>query len=190
MPKKRLSVIVTKTGDKGKTSLIGGKRVSKASVRVDAYGTIDELNAFLGWVRSEIKDADLSSIIKEIQTDLFILGTDLAAPLNIKVPRIKNSHIERLESLISKYLKGLPPLKEFLLPGGSKGSTILHLARVVTRRAERKVAALPKKELNPLVLIYLNRLSDLLFILGRVAQIRSGEPEEMVKMPLREEEEE
>jgi len=183
MPKKRLGPIVTKTGDKGKTSLIGGKRVSKASHRVEAYGTVDELNAFLGWIRSEIRDSDLTSILLGIQRDLFVLGADLAAPLNINVPRIENSHIEHLEELISRYLKDLPPLKEFLIPGGSKESALLHLARVIARRTERRIAALPQKEINPLTLVYLNRLSDLLFILGRVAQIRSGNPEETVRFP-------
>ncbi len=180
MPKKRLSVIVTKTGDGGETSLIGGKRVSKASMRVEAYGTIDELNAFIGWARTEIKDSEIVSILRDIQRDLFTLGADIAAPLDVKVPRINSSHIKKLENLIEDYLKNQPPLKDFVIPGGSKENAVLHLLRVVSRRAERRVVAIPEGERNPYALVYLNRLSDLFFVLARFLHRKRGLEEDIV----------
>lgn len=165
--------IYTKTGDKGETSLFGGKRVWKDDLRISAYGTVDELNAVLGMAVTELINVELIEVIKNIQNNLFTVGSDLAAPLdkenkNFVIPRIDEKFVVQLECLIDKYDSQLPELKNFILPGGLKGSAILHHARTVCRRAEREVVALSKKDLiNHEIEVYLNRLSDLLFILAR-----------------------
>ena len=175
MAKKRITKVYTRTGDKGLTSLIGGKRVSKDSLRVDAYGEIDELNAVLGIVRSQAEDDEIKTIISIIQNDLFIIGADLASPMDILAPRIKPDSVEKLERTIDKFLKELEPLKEFILPTGRGGGHYLHLARTVARRAERSIVKLKREEeINENVLKYINRLSDLLFVMARIENKRSG----------------
>ncbi len=175
MAKKRITKVYTRTGDKGLTSLIGGKRVSKDSSRVSAYGEVDELNAVLGIVRSQAKDREIKRIISIIQNDLFIVGADLASPMDIRAPRIKPNSIKRLERIIDKFLKELDPLKEFILPTGTGAGHYLHLARTVSRRAERGIVKLKREEkINENVLKYLNRLSDLLFVMARIENKRSG----------------
>ncbi|MCX6171064.1 MAG: cob(I)yrinic acid a,c-diamide adenosyltransferase [Ignavibacteriales bacterium] len=175
--------IYTKTGDKGETSLFGGKRVRKDDLRIKAYGIVDELNAILGVAVAEITFAELKDIIAEIQNDLFTVGSDLASPLengnkNFTIPRIDSTFTARLESLIDKYDSQLPLLKNFILPGGSKVSAILHHARTVCRRAEREVVALTREEgINDQIEVYLNRLSDLLFVLARFENFLSRHPD-------------
>jgi len=182
MAKKRITKVYTKTGDKRLTSLVGGKRVSKASARVEAYGDVDELNSVLGIVRAEAKDNEIKEIINEIQNDLFIIGADLASPPEIEVPRIKKERIKELEKTIDKFLKELEPLKEFILPSGSSGGPYLHLARTVSRRAERRIVKLMEEEgLNENVLAYMNRLSDLLFVMARIENKRGNFEETYVR---------
>jgi cob(I)alamin adenosyltransferase len=176
----RISKVYTRTGDGGETSLVGGARVSKSSLRVEAYGEVDELNSVIGFARSLLDDAEIGEVLGLIQNDLFTLGADLASPSEIDVPRINDRFIEVLEHHSDAFLSQLEPLKEFILPGGSPSGSALHLARTVARRAERRTVALSLSEgLNPLVVVYLNRLSDLLFILARVANIRAGVAERM-----------
>jgi cob(I)alamin adenosyltransferase len=178
--KMRISKVYTKTGDGGETSLVGGQRVSKASLRVDAYGDVDELNSFIGLARAYLNDAEIDSALGLIQNDLFTLGGDLASPVEIQVPRINEEFIATLEELSDKFLEELEPLKEFILPGGCETGAALHLARTVARRSERKVVALSgEEEINSQAIIYLNRLSDLLFILARLVNKRAGVPEMM-----------
>lgn len=172
--------IYTKTGDKGETSLFGGRRVWKDDLRISAYGTVDELNAVLGVAISELMNKELIEVIKSIQNDLFTVGSDLASPLdkenkNFVIPRVDAKFIKQLEVLIDKYDSQLPELKNFILPGGLKGSAILHHARTVCRRAEREVVALAKVDgINHEIEVYLNRLSDLLFVLARFENFSSG----------------
>lgn len=175
MAKKRITKVYTRTGDKGLTSLIGGQRVSKDSSRVSAYGEIDELNAVLGIVRSQAIDNQIKIIISAIQNDLFIIGADLASPMDIRVPRIKPVNVRKLERSIDKFLKELSPLKEFILPTGVGAGQYLHLARTVSRRAERSIVKLKREEtINEEVLKYINRLSDLLFVMARIENKRAG----------------
>lgn len=174
--------IYTKTGDKGTTSLFGGKRVEKDDLRIDTYGTVDELNALIGAAVSEIKDSELLAVLKDIQIDLFTLGSDLATPENsnitFTVPRVDEKFIDKLEKYIDSYTDKLPELKNFILPGGSKGASLLHLARTVCRRGERAVVALQKSEdIGKFILVYLNRLSDLLFVLARYANLVTNTPD-------------
>jgi cob(I)alamin adenosyltransferase len=173
MEKKRITKVYTKTGDKGLTSLVGGERVSKASLRVDSYGDVDELNAVLGIVRSHRVDEEINSLLVNIQNDLFIMGADLASPPDIEVPRVSAESIRNLENWIDRFLEELDPLKEFILPSGNPGGSYLHFARTVSRRAERKVVKLMEEEdIGENVLIYLNRLSDLLFVMARIENQR------------------
>lgn len=175
--------IYTKTGDKGETSLFGGKRVWKDDLRIQAYGTTDELNAVLGIAVAELSDTELKDVISGIQNDLFTVGSDLASPLekenkNFVIPRIDSQFVTRLELLIDKFDSQLPALKNFILPGGSKVSAILHHARTVCRRAEREVVALSRIEgINDQIEVYLNRLSDLLFVLARFENFSSKHPD-------------
>ena len=157
------------------TSLVGGKRVHKDCSRVEAYGDIDELNAVLGIVISEANDREIIRVITEIQNDLFIIGADLASPKEIDVPRIKKENIVYLEKKIDTFLEELGPLKEFILPSGSGGGPYLHLARTVSRRAERRIVSLSKEEeINEEMLVYINRLSDLLFVMARIENKRGN----------------
>lgn len=175
----RITRVVTKKGDKGTTSLVGGRMVSKACVRVDAYGEVDELNSVLGFVRAQLHDSQIDEVLRGIQNDLFIMGADLASPMEIAVPRIENVHVGRLDEWVDQYNQELEPLKEFILPTGSPAAAALHMARTVTRRAERHVVRLFEQEkANEVALAYLNRLSDLLFILSRAVNKRKGVKEE------------
>ncbi len=165
--------IYTKTGDKGETSLFGGQRVPKNNLRISSYGTVDELNSFIGSSISEINNKELKTVLESIQNDLFTLGGDLATPKEkgnkgFVVPRVDKEFVLRLESLIDLYDDKLPELKNFILPGGSKGAAFLHIARSICRRAEREVVALANiEEIEQQIIVYLNRLSDLLFVLAR-----------------------
>lgn len=182
MAKTRITKVYTRTGDEGQTSLISGVRVSKCSPRVEAYGDIDELNAALGMARNHVKDTELLDIIIRIQNDLFIVGADLASPPDINVPRISAQRVEELENIIDKLLEELEPLKEFILPSGSPGGSYLHFCRTVSRRAERRIVSLIEQEdINTVSLIYVNRLSDLLFVMARVENKRSGFTETFVE---------
>ena len=170
--------IYTKTGDNGDTSLLGGQRIPKSSYRINAYGTVDELNAHLGVIRALKPPTEVESILEQLQNRLFILGADLAAPLNTaatKIERIEQVHIHDLEKTIDRIDAKLNPLQSFILPGGQLISAQLHVARTVCRRAERIVDSLGRKEdIGKFPLIYLNRIADLLFVLARYINILSG----------------
>lgn len=165
--------IYTKTGDQGETSLFGGKRVSKSSERIETYGTVDELNSFLGLTISEIKDEKLKSDLLKIQNQLFVVGTDLATPesgksANLQVDRTPESYINETELLIDEYNSRNDELKNFILPGGTKSSALLHVCRTISRRAERRVVSLSQtEEVNKTIIVFFNRLSDLFFVLAR-----------------------
>jgi cob(I)alamin adenosyltransferase len=165
--------IYTKTGDKGMTGLWGGARVSKDSPRIAAYGDVDELNAILGVVRAETPQEPVRKVLAEIQSALFTLGAELAAPTqDPRIPVITSAHVDALERQIDAITQNLVPMKNFILPGGSRTSAFLHLARTVCRRAERcavHLGSLPNETVDHWVLIYLNRLSDFLFTLARLA---------------------
>ncbi|MEK7563697.1 MAG: cob(I)yrinic acid a,c-diamide adenosyltransferase [Patescibacteria group bacterium] len=172
--------IVTKTGDTGMTGLYGSRRVSKAAPRIEAYGTVDELNAVLGVVLAEL---DLPITIRgqltAVQNALFIVGSDLATPdVSIQVPRVLPEHTAAVEHWVVALETTLPPQKKFLLPSGSRVGALLHQARSICRRAERCVVFLAEKEeINNEVQMYLNRLGDYLFLAARSANITSGCPE-------------
>jgi cob(I)alamin adenosyltransferase len=174
--------IYTKTGDDGDTGLFDGTRVSKADARVEAYGGVDELNAYLGVVRAAGPGADLDALLNAIQRDLFALGAILADPshkISARVAKaaLSSDDVERLERSIDRLEAGLPPLRRFILAGGSPAGAMLHLTRTVCRRAERAAVALGKDRVDPVALVYLNRLSDLLFVMARAANHRAGVPE-------------
>lgn len=174
----RISKVVTKTGDKGHTALVGGQRVSKGSLRVSAYGEVDELNSMLGLASAHLNDPECIAIIEEIQHRLFTVGADLASPEGLEVPRVAEEHVDRLEAIMESLMDELPPLEEFILPGGGPGGATLHLARTVARRCERTVVLLNEQvPVNELNIVYLNRLSDLLFVLARIANKRENQPE-------------
>lgn len=164
--------IYTKKGDKGTTSLLGGTRVPKDDLRIDAYGTVDELNSFIGLLRDHVKEAEERGVLKEIQDRLFTMGSSLAAdPAKEKIvkPDLEVQDIAVLEKEIDRMNEALPPMKSFILPGGHPTVSFCHIARCVCRRAERLVVALKHRaEVDPLVLQYLNRLSDYLFVLSRL----------------------
>lgn len=172
--------IYTKTGDQGETSLFGGQRVWKDDSRIQAYGTIDELNSVIGIAISELKDEELINLLRCIQNELFTLGSDLAAPREkqkneLQIERVNENFWKRLENHIDKFSDEVPELKNFILPGGTKAASFLHKARTVCRRAEREVVALSKNvEIGQHIVVYLNRLSDLLFVISRVVNHRSG----------------
>ena len=170
--------IYTRTGDAGETGLFGGERVAKDDLRVEAYGTVDEANAALGLAISSLALSEsLRPALLALQSELFIVGADLATPLPRDVPRVTDAHVENLENLIDGFEKELPPLTSFILPGGTPAASALHLVRTVVRRAERRVVALLRAEpetTNTAVLRYLNRLADLFFVLARVANRRAG----------------
>ena len=174
--------IYTKTGDAGETSLFDNSRVSKADGRVDAYGEVDELNACLGAVRAAGPGDAISRALEEIQKDLFAVGARLADPSARIADRVIKAamtpqRIEVLEHTIDQLEETLPPLRRFILPGGSSAGALLHLARTVCRRAERRVVALGPGSVDPSVIVYLNRLSDLLFVMARAVNHRAGVPE-------------
>jgi cob(I)alamin adenosyltransferase len=171
--------IYTKTGDEGKTGLFGGGRVSKANRRVSAYGEVDELNAVLGWVITQTDNAELRDRLVMMQSDLFSIGAHLATPegarTHIHLPPLPDARVAEMEQWIDQAEDALEELKSFILPGGSTSAAALHVARTVARRAERAVVDLAAHEtVAPPILIYLNRLSDLLFVLARRENARSG----------------
>ena len=172
--------IYTMLGDKGETGLINGKKVLKSDLRIETYGTIDELNAVVGVAVSIIQTKEIVELLEKIQIQLFSVGSDLAAPLTKETSqydqyRIGNDFVEMLENEIDRFDAKLERLKNFILPGGTKGAAYLHFARTVCRRAERIAVSFAKGmdsqnekiEINEIILVYLNRLSDLLFVLAR-----------------------
>jgi cob(I)alamin adenosyltransferase len=173
--------IYTKTGDRGMTSLFGGERVEKNVLRIEAYGTVDELNSILGFCRSMNTVQEVDRILDAIQHDLFTLGADLATPpstKNTKVRRLGAAAAKRLERQIDAIDPLLAPLKNFILPGGNRTAAMIQFARTVCRRAERRVVELSRHEkIGPQPVVYLNRLSDLLFVLGRHVNALSRTPE-------------
>jgi cob(I)alamin adenosyltransferase len=164
--------IYTKTGDKGQTSLLGGTRISKSHNRINAYGTTDELNSYIGLLRDQAVNLTRKDVLKEIQDRLFTIGSSLAADPDkskMKIPDLLDSDVKLLENEIDKMNASLPELKEFILPGGHESVSFCHIARCVCRRSERLVVLLAEKEfVSELVVIYLNRLSDYLFVLSRM----------------------
>ena len=162
----RLSKIYTRTGDDGTTGLADGSRVAKDDVRVEAYGTLDELNSVLGVLLAEPLPKDVAEALRPIQHELFDLGSEFCLP---GYSAITAGHVKQLETALDRFNEALPPLKEFILPGGSRAAALCHLARTVCRRAERRAWTLHKQyPQNPESIKYLNRLSDLLFVLARV----------------------
>jgi cob(I)alamin adenosyltransferase len=177
-----MSKIYTRRGDDGSTGLFGGPRVSKDDLRVAAYGEVDELNSALGVAREELlapAQKDILAIVDALQSELFTLGAELATPeaedAPREVPHIGAEMVTRMERDIDRLTAELPPMRNFILPGGSRAGAALHLCRTVCRRAERKAVALAhSSEVSPQALAYLNRLSDLLFVLARAANLRAG----------------
>ena len=170
--------IYTKTGDAGETGLFDGTRVSKADTRVDAYGEVDEVNAALGLARAHCAEAEVSELLAQLQRDLHAVGAMLADPRQAIAGRVTKARIteadaERLEAAIDKYEAELPPLRRFILAGGTPAAGALHLARTVCRRAERRIVALGPS-INHDLIVYMNRLSDLLFVLARLVNHRAG----------------
>ncbi|RBW70405.1 cob(I)yrinic acid a,c-diamide adenosyltransferase [Bacillus taeanensis] len=170
--------IYTRTGDKGQTSIIGG-RVDKDDLRVEAYGTVDEVNCFVGQAMAELNKEKFSDILAElerIQHELFDCGGDLATVGNKRPFKLKQEMVDALEKSIDVYINEAPKLERFILPGGTKAAASIHIARTVTRRAERLVVSLMKKEneINPIAQRYLNRLSDYFFALARIINARSN----------------
>jgi len=176
-----LARIYTRTGDKGETGLAGGSRVSKDSLRVDAYGNVDELNSVLGMVRAFLSDKELDGLLAELQVDLFVVGADLASTPEAQqrnVPRISQERIVEMEQTIDRLEADLSPLKAFILPGGGVAGSLLHNARTVARRAERRIVTLSRTEpVNEKLVPYMNRLSDMLFVMARVANRRENKAE-------------
>ena len=179
-----LNKIYTKTGDDGTTALGSGERRAKHDLRIEAYGTVDEANAAIGLARTELADDadELDTILARVQNDLFDLGAELATPDDGKPKdyeplRVTSSQVERLEGDIDRLNAELEPLRSFVLPGGSRAAAVLHVARTVTRRAERLMVALAQKEpggVDSPALIYVNRLSDLLFVASRWVNVRGA----------------
>jgi cob(I)alamin adenosyltransferase len=173
--------IYDRDDDLKETTLMGGRKINKDDLRVDAYGTIDEANSFLGLAASFSEDKNINGIIEKIQQDLFAIGSNLATPeedrtrINYPIPEISHSHVENLEKIIDEIEKEISPLNKFILPAGCRAASALHVARSIIRRAERIVVALSKKEkVNPEIIKYLNRLSTLLFELARLANKREN----------------
>ncbi|AIF84844.1 ATP:cob(I)alamin adenosyltransferase [Candidatus Nitrososphaera evergladensis SR1] len=179
--------IYTKTGDKGETGLIGGRRVSKADLRIVAYGAVDELNSSIGLAVSSLcgKEkvfSDLADVLTQVQNDLFIVGSDLAdsdyPKSQYNTPRTDENMASALEPVIDKFESELEPITFFILPGGSAEASMLHVCRGVARRAETAAVALYRSEsINPAIIMYLNRLADLLFVAARLANKRQGVPD-------------
>ena len=167
------SRIYTKTGDQGQTSLIGGTKVPKSHIRIEAYGTVDELNSFIGLVSDHLEDKHSTITLKEIQDRLFTIGSSLACDpgkeIKMKIPDLKEDDIYLLENEIDKMNEVLPVMKTFLLPGGHVAVSTIHVARCICRRAERCCVNVQQQDLfiEPLIIKYLNRLSDYLFVLAR-----------------------
>ena len=173
--------LYTRTGDTGETSLYGKTRVSKADALVDAYGEVDELNAWLGFVRSSALDPDIDGAVTDIQRDLFAVGAQLADPSDRLSERVTkaflgDADVARLEALIDRLDTELPPLTTFILAGGAPSGAAFHVARTVCRRAERRIVSLTPA-VDAVLIRYINRLSDLLFVMARVVNHRTGLPE-------------
>ena len=176
--------IYTKTGDDGTTSLFDGTRVPKTHPRVVAYGAVDELNAHLGAAIAAGLDAELAASVTQIQRDLFAMGARLADPAHKIAPRVEKAafgeaETSRLEGWIDALEETLPPLRHFILAGGSPAGAALHVARTVCRRAEAEALRVGDGEVEPALLVYLNRLSDLLFVMARAANARAGVAEQV-----------
>jgi cob(I)alamin adenosyltransferase len=174
--------IYTKTGDKGTTALVGGRRVSKGDLKIESYGTVDELNSWIGLVRDQPVNENRRELLKEIQDRLFTIGADLASePEQVRkkpIPGLVEEDITLLENEMDKMDTELTPLRAFVLPGGNQSVSFAHLARTVCRRAERLVIRLSEEEeVNPMVIKYLNRLSDYLFVLSRKMTQEMGSEE-------------
>jgi cob(I)alamin adenosyltransferase len=175
--------IYTKTGDAGKTSLIGGTKVLKSNPRIEAYGTVDELNSYIGLVSDFCNDEHAKNILKEIQDRLFTIGSELACDpdkkINMPIPDLHESDIQLLEKEMDEMDKELPVMKHFILPGGSPSVSFMHVARCVCRRAERCCVNLMESDggVNPLIIKYINRLSDYLFMLARYTGMKNNTPE-------------
>ncbi len=175
--------IYTKTGDNGETGLFGGERVPKNSPRIEAYGTVDELNSSIGLALTEAVDGEVKELLLKLQNELFTLGSDLATPENEKnkklnVARVPEKFYIEIENAIDHFESKLKPLKNFILPGGSKSAALLHVCRTICRRAERRVVELKKHEdVNDNIIIFLNRISDLLFVLARYENSVSNVPD-------------
>lgn len=172
--------IYTRTGDEGETGLFGGGRVPKDHPRVAAYGTLDELNALIGWVLTRLEDAEVADRLTSIQRDLFAIGSHLATPADARsrkhLPPLPEERVAEFEGWIDAADQELEPLEAFILPGGGEAGAALHLARTVCRRTERAVVALGD-DVEPGITVYLNRLSDLLFVWARLVNHRAGETE-------------
>ena len=179
----RLTRIYTRGGDRGETSLGDGSRASKLDPRINAFGTVDELNAALGVVLATDPAEELRETLVRVQNELFDVGADLSVPWDVADRlRVEQGSIDRLERDCDRFNAALPELRSFVLPGGTEAAARLHVARTTCRRAERDaLAASEQVELNPLVLVYLNRLSDLLFILSRAANAAAGREEPLWK---------
>lgn len=175
--------IYTKKGDSGQTSLFRGGRVSKDTIRVEAYGTVDELNSIIGWVRSAVSDTATDDLLARIQNDLFIIGADLATPQDSvketdRVLRLRENSQLFLEQAIDRMESVLAPLKHFILPGGTPAAACVHVARTICRRAERRIVALSVNQaVNPAITVYVNRLSDFLFVTARYVNKLSNVPD-------------
>jgi cob(I)alamin adenosyltransferase len=169
--------IYTKTGDDGTTGLFGGARLPKDHIRIEAYGTVDELNAVIGWLMSTFKDEGTIHLLQTIQSRLFTVGSNLASDpgKNMITPDLLEEDVQQIEQAIDRMQDTLPPLKHFIMPGGSISVSAAHLARTVCRRAERRCVSLSQSsEVDPLIILYLNRLSDFFFVLARWLGAREG----------------
>ena len=167
------SSVYTKTGDSGKTSLVGGTRVSKTHVRLDAYGSVDELNSFIGWLICSITEAEHRDFLYFVQNKLFSIGGYLATETESRQPKsstlLSDADITRIETEIDKIDNQLPPLRHFVLPGGNETASRAHICRTIARKVERKIYVLAEEyHVNNKVLVFLNRLSDYLFVLARL----------------------
>ncbi len=175
--------IYTKTGDEGETSLFGGERVHKDHLRLNAYGTLDELNSFIGFAVNEVKNNKVKDVLIDLQNKLFVVGSDLATPdteknKKLKITRTPKSFINETEKLIDDFESELDELKNFILPGGSRGAALLHICRTISRRAEREMVALKNTvQIGDNILIFINRISDLFFVLARFENKCSNIPD-------------
>lgn len=175
----RISKVYTRAGDGGQTRLGGGQKTSKDAPRIESFGTVDELNSVLGVVLASDVSGDLVAVLRRIQNDLFHAGSDLCMlaedKAKYRIPQIEKRHVDMLEAEIDRLQEHLKPLEEFILPGGSAAAAHLHAARCVCRRAERKVVRLAREEeIGAYIVSYLNRLSDLLFVMARYDNFRKG----------------
>lgn len=176
-----MAKLYTKTGDDGSTGLVGGARVGKDSLRIEAIGEVDELNAMVGLCRNHNWGTGIGTTLNDLQRELFVLGADLSTPADKKCPveRVSAEMVNSLEKLVDEYSEKVTPLENFILPGGTDAAASLHMARAICRRSERTVAALQKKEeIGEFVLPYLNRMSDLLFALARFENEKHSVAEE------------